>query len=165
MWGGQLGPERKVQVGDLGPRAPGHLEGLSWSCGLDFSQLSPHEVPLSSPSCPSRPLPLQFWWEGQTRSQSRGSAPGTCVTRYLVSLNLICLIRRMRMPSLSSRIHAEAECGVPSMEPSAVAAFQGLFRFLPFGRSFQATLAHSRCFHFSPKVLSLIVYPQLWHPS
>lgn len=38
------------------------------------------------------------------------------------------------MPSLSSSIETEAKCGMPSTESSAVAAFQGLFRFLPFGR-------------------------------
>lgn len=69
------------------------------------------------------------------------------------------------MPSLSSSIDTEAERGIPSTESSAVAAFQGLFRFLPFGRSSQATPAHSHCFHFSPKAVSLIVYPQLWHPA
>ena len=163
--GRSAGAWEGVQVRALGPGAPGHLEGLCWSCGLGFTQLSPHETPLSSLSCPSWPLPFQFWWEGQTRSRSRGSAPGTCVTRHLVSVNLTCLIRRVRTPSLSSSIETEAERGMPSTESSAVVAFQGLFRFLPFGRSSQATPAQSHCFHFSPKAVSRIVYPQLWRPA
>lgn len=68
------------------------------------------------------------------------------------------------MPSLSSSIDIGAERGIPSAESSTVAAFSGPVQFLLWA-VFPGHSSPQPLLSFLPKAVSLIVYPQLWHPA